>query len=218
MANKTGIRSAVQSMINNAQITDEIFDGLLLLFEAELFSDLKPGFRSQIIEDVVSVNGEIFLPTKCKDIRALYVESSSGVWDILKQYSLVDLYANKDNTSNTPTHYAKAYSGGSDTDSTSPVLILNTNSDGENFKLFYFESAPNTIAGGPETNWISEDYPTLYFYGLMKWANEFLLNDEQAAKWETKYMAYKMFVEEQERSRMYSGSPLVTNPRSQEKS
>ena len=75
-------------------------------------------------------------------------------------------------------------------------------------EIVYYRKVPN-LSVTDSTNWVSEEYPDLYVFGLQVEINSFIKDAEAAALWDTRFKEKLSEIIEDDQITRWSGTSLV---------
>jgi hypothetical protein len=76
-------------------------------------------------------------------------------------------------------------------------------------EITYYQTVPPLIAD-TDTNWLLDDAPDVYVYGMLLHFSQYLVEDERVGMWEASFMTAMKELERARERREYGGLPLET--------
>ena len=194
------LKTAVANWLNRADLTDEIADDFITLTEADFNSKLR--VRSMVAQTTITINAETeALPTGFLQVRDFYILSGSTKCPL--RYATPSQMDQMQGTSNTG--LPSVYTILGDTIRFSPKPDASYTGYLNYYKTFDTLSSTNT------TNYILSSHPSIYLYGSLFHAANFLggINPQQVQTWQQMYATAMERLEQNDREDQFSGSPLV---------
>ncbi len=195
----TTLKTSIANWLNRSDLTSEISDDFIKLTEADLNSKLR--VRSMITQADVTINAEtVNLPTDFLQIRNFYILSGQT-----KTPLVYTTPASMDTTSGTSTTgKPTTYTILGDTFRFSPKPDATYTA-----KINYYKKFP-ALSESVTTNYILENHPSIYLYGALFHAANFLggINPQQVQTWQQMYATALERLELNDREDEYNGSPL----------
>jgi len=195
----TELKSTIANWLNRSDLTSEIAEDFIVLAEADFNSKLR--IRQMHSQTTITIDSETEnTPTGFLQVRDFYILSNNDKYamnylspaqmDSIKGTSMSGLpvaYTILGSTFRFAPRPADSYSG-----------ILNF------YKKFDALSATNT------SNYILTDHPSIYLYGSLFHASNFLggIDPNQSQQWSQMYQAALERAELNDREDQFSGSPL----------
>ena len=199
LTNYTTLKASIANWLNRSDLSDEIADDFIVLTEADFNSKLR--VRKMIASADVTINAETAaLPTGFLQVRDFYILSGSTKYPL--RYM-------------TPSQMDQV-KGTSTTGIPQAYTIL-----GDNFrfmprpdstytgKLNFYKSF-TSLSNSNTTNYILTSHPSIYLYGALFHAANFLggINPQQVQTWQQMYGTAMERLEQNDREDQFSGSPL----------
>ena len=195
----TALKASLANWLNRSDLTTEIADDFIKLAEADFNSKLR--VRAMITQADVTVNAETAsLPTDFLQIRDFYILSGQT-----KTPLVYTTPASMDTTSGTSTTgKPTTYTILGDTFRFSPKPDATYTA-----KINYYKKFP-ALSESVTTNYILENHPSIYLYGALFHAANFLggINPQQVQTWQQMYATALERLELNDREDEYNGSPL----------
>jgi len=195
----TTLKASIANWLNRSDLTTEIADDFIKLAEADFNSKLR--VRAMITQADVTVNAETAaLPTDFLQIRDFYILSGET-----KTPLTYTTPAQMDTTTGTSTTgKPTTYTILGDTFRFSPKPDTTYTAKINYYKKFDALSDTNT------TNYILTSHPSIYLYGSLFHAANFLggINPQQVQTWQSMYATAMERLELNDREDEYNGAPL----------
>ena len=199
LTNYTELKTSIANWLNRSDLTSEIQDDFIKLVEADFNSKLR--VRAMVTSSDITINNEtVALPSGFLQVRDFYILSGSTKYPL--RYM-------------TPSQMDQV-KGTSQTGLPSSYTIL-----GDNFrfmprpdssytcKLNFYKSF-TSLSNSNTTNYILTSHPSIYLYGALFHAANFLggINPQQVQTWQQMYGTAMERLEQNDREDQFSGSPL----------
>lgn len=195
----TALKAAIANWLNRSDLTDEIANDFIVLTEADFNSKLR--VRKMIAQSNITIDAEtVSLPTGFLQIRNFYI-SSGGTKYPLKYVTPSQMDSIRGTST---TGLPEAYTILGDELRFAPRPDSTYTGVMNYYKKFDALSSSNT------TNYILTDHPSIYLYGALYHATNFLGGIDKAlvAKWQQMYATAMERLERNDREDQFSGSPL----------
>jgi len=196
--NYTALKTSVANWLNRTDLTNEIVD-FISLTEADFNSKLR--IRKMINEEDVTINAEtVSLPTGFLQIRNFFILSGSTKLPL--RYMTPSQMDSIKGTSRTGT--PEVYTIIGDNFRFAPKPDATYTGKLNFYKNFDALSSSNT------SNFILSDHPSIYLYGALYHATNFLggIDKMLVQKWQQMYATAMERLERNDREDQFSGSPL----------
>ena len=202
----TELKSTIANWLNRSDLTSEISDDFIKLVEADLNAKLRIRQMEQI--DTITINSETeTVPTGFIAVRSFYI-LSGGTKYHLNYITPANLFAIK---------------GGSTTGLPRVYTIESDNG----VEQFRFGPAPDTtytgylqyykaftpLSSGNASNYILASHPSVYLYGSLFHAANFIggIDQAQVQNWIAMYQTALERLESNDQQDSFGGSPVVQN-------
>jgi hypothetical protein len=197
--NYTALKTAIANWLNRSDLTDEIANDFIVLTEADFNSKLR--IRKMINEEDITINAEtVNLPTGFLQIRNFFILSGSTKYPL--RYMTP---SQMDSIKGTSTiGIPEAYTIVGDNLRFAPKPDATYTGKLNFYKKFDALSVSNT------SNFILTDHPSIYLYGALYHATNFLggIDKMLVQKWQQMYATAMERLERNDREDQFSGSPL----------
>ena len=193
------LKSSIANFLNRSDLTTEIQDDFIKLTEADFNSKLR--VRKMIAQSTLTIDSETeSLPTGFLQVRDFYILSGSTKYPL--RYMTPSQMDQVKGTS--VTGIPQAYTILGDTFRFTPKPDSTYTGYINYYKKFDALSDTNT------TNFILTDHPSIYLYGSLFHAANFLggVNPQQVQSWTQMYATAMERLELNDREDQFSGSPL----------
>ncbi len=193
------LKSSIANFLNRSDLTTEIQDDFIKLTEADFNSKLR--VRKMIAQSTLTIDSETeALPTGFLQVRDFYILSGSTKYPL--RYMTPSQMDQVKGTS--VTGIPQAYTILGDTFRFTPKPDSTYTGYINYYKKFDALSDTNT------TNFILTDHPSIYLYGSLFHAANFLggVNPQQVQSWTQMYATAMERLELNDREDQFSGSPL----------
>ena len=193
------LKSSIANFLNRSDLTTEIQDDFIKLTEADFNSKLR--VRKMIAQSTLTIDSETeALPTGFLQVRDFYILSGSTKYPL--RYMTPSQMDQVKGTS--VTGIPQAYTILGDTFRFTPKPDSTYTGYINYYKKFDALSDTNT------TNFILTDHPSIYLYGSLFHAANFLggINPQQVQSWTQMYATAMERLELNDREDQFSGSPL----------
>lgn len=167
----SGLVTFCESLLNRADLSSLVPD-FLVMAEAHFNRELRcPQMEASSTTTLVADQSSYALPDDFLAARAVYIDSSPDL--LLVAMAPQNLRANYPfSTASTPGAYA--ISG-------QEIIIAPVPSSADTLTLDYFQKIP-ALTSTDDTNWLLDDHPDLYVWGVRYYAAEHISDEELAAK------------------------------------
>ena len=195
----TTLKASIANWLNRSDLTDEIADDFIVLTEADFNSKLR--VRKMIAQSTITIDSETeSIPTGFLQVRDFYILSGSTKYPL--RYMTPSQMDQVKGTS--VTGIPQAYTILGDTFRFTPKPDSTYTGYINYYKKFDALSDTNT------TNFILTDHPSIYLYGSLFHAANFLggVNPQQVQSWTQMYATAMERLELNDREDQFSGSPL----------
>lgn len=190
-------RTAIKSWTKRSDFTDAEIDDFFVLFEDEIFSELR--IRAmEVVDDAFAVTARLTaLPTGFKELRSIQCIGSPS-------YPLKLI---------TPQSAAEAFDYATSDSSVGYIiegeyLRLEPLPSSLTLRIDYYK-ALTTITGGT-LNWLATNHPRLYLFGALRYTAPYIGEDERIAMWKDWYEDAKdSVVKEDNRSKRKGSQPFM---------
>ena len=200
LTNYSSLKTSIANWLNRSDLTSEISDDFIKLVEADFNSKLR--VRKMITQSSFTIDSETeAVPTGFLQVRDLYILSGSTKCPL--RYATPSQMDQMQGTSNTG--LPSVYTILGDTFRFSPKPDASYTGYLNYYKTFDTLSSTNT------TNYILSSHPSIYLYGSLFHAANFLggINPQQVQTWQQMYGTAMERLEQNDREDQFSGSPLV---------
>jgi len=193
------LKTAIANWLNRTDLTSEIADDFITLTEADFNSKLR--IRKMVTQTTITIDSETeSLPTGFLQVRNFYILSGATKYALrFTSPSHMDQLRGT-STSGTPELFTIL----GDTFRFSPKPDTSYTGYLNYYKKFDALSDSNT------SNWILTDHPSIYLYGSLYHAANFLggFDPAQVQQWQQLYITTLERLERNDREDQFSGSPL----------
>jgi len=199
LTNYTTLKTSIANWLNRSDLSSEIADDFIVLTEADFNSKLR--VRKMIAQSTFTIDTETeALPTGFLQVRDLYILSGSTKHPL--RYMTPSQMDQVKGTSQTG--IPQAYTILGDTFRFMPKPDSSYSGVLNFYKKFDALSDTNT------TNFILTDHPSIYLYGSLFHAANFLggYNPQQIQTWQQMYATALERLELNDKEDQFSGSPL----------
>nr|BAR28747.1 conserved protein of unknown function [uncultured Mediterranean phage uvMED] len=199
LTNYSSLKTSIANWLNRSDLTSEISDDFIKLVEADMNSKLR--VRKMITQTSFTIDSETeALPTGFLQVRDMYILSGSTKYPL--RYMTPSQMDQVKGTSQTGLPLAYTILG--DTFRFMPRPDNNYTAYINYYKGFDALSDTNT------TNYILTSHPSIYLYGSLFHAANFLggVNPQQVQTWQQMYATSLERLEQNDREDQFSGSPL----------
>jgi len=199
LTNYSSLKTSIANWLNRSDLTSEISDDFIKLVEADFNSKLR--VRKMIAQTSFTIDSETeALPTGFLQVRDMYILSGSTKYPL--RYMTPSQMDQVKGTSQTGLPLAYTILG--DTFRFMPRPDSNYTAYINYYKGFDALSDTNT------TNYILTSHPSIYLYGSLFHAANFLggVNPQQVQTWQQMYATSLERLEQNDREDQFSGSPL----------
>ena len=199
LTNYTTLKTSIANWLNRSDLTDEIADDFIKLTEADFNSKLR--VRKIIAQTSFTIDSETeALPTGFLQVRDIYI--LNGNTKVPLTYTTPSQMDSTVGTSTTG--LPNSYTILGDTFRFSPKPDASYTAFINYYKSFDALSDTNT------TNFILDKHPSIYLYGSLFHAANFLggINPQQVQTWQQMYATTMERLELNDREDQVSGSPL----------
>jgi len=199
LTNYTTLKTSIANWLNRSDLTDEIADDFIKLTEADFNSKLR--VRKMIAQTSFTIDSETeALPTGFLQVRDIYI--LNGNTKVPLTYTTPSQMDSTVGTSTTG--LPNSYTILGDTFRFSPKPDASYTAFINYYKSFDALSDTNT------TNFILDKHPSIYLYGSLFHAANFLggINPQQVQTWQQMYATTMERLELNDREDQVSGSPL----------
>ena len=199
LSNYTTLKTSIANWLNRSDLTDEIADDFIKLTEADFNSKLR--VRKMIAQTSFTIDSETeALPTGFLQVRDIYI--LNGNTKVPLTYTTPSQMDSTVGTSTTG--LPNSYTILGDTFRFSPKPDASYTAFINYYKSFDALSDTNT------TNFILDKHPSIYLYGSLFHAANFLggINPQQVQTWQQMYATTMERLELNDREDQVSGSPL----------
>jgi len=193
------LKTAIANWLNRTDLTSEISDDFITLTEADFNSKLR--IRKMVTQTTITIDSETeSLPTGFLQVRNFYI--LSGATKYALRYTSPSHMDQLRGTSTSGTPELFTILG--DTFRFSPKPDTSYTGYLNYYKKFDALSDSNT------SNWILTDHPSIYLYGSLYHAANFLggFDPAQVQQWQQLYITTLERLERNDREDQFSGSPL----------
>ena len=199
LTNYTELKTSIANWLNRSDLTSEIQDDFIKLVEADFNSKLR--VRAMVTSSDITINNEtVALPSGFLQVRDFYILSGSTKYPL--RYM-------------TPSQMDQV-KGTSQTGLPSSYTILGDNfrfmprSDSSYTGKLNFYKSFTSLSNSNTTNYILTSHPSIYLYGALFHAANFLggINPQQVQTWQQMYGTAMERLEQNDREDQFSGSPL----------
>jgi len=193
------LKTAIANWLNRTDLTSEIADDFITLTEADFNSKLR--IRKMVTQTTITIDSETeSLPTGFLQVRNFYI--LSGATKYALRYTSPSHMDQLRGTSTSGTPELFTILG--DTFRFSPKPDTSYTGYLNYYKKFDALSDSNT------SNWILTDHPSIYLYGSLYHAANFLggFDPAQVQQWQQLYITTLERLERNDREDQFSGSPL----------
>jgi len=202
--NYTALKASIANWLNRSDLTDAIQDDFIKLCEADFNAKLRIRQMEQI--DTVTINAEtVEVPSGFIAARSFYILSGDTKYH-LEYISPANLFKIKGgSTSGLPRVYTIESDNGTESFRFAPSP--DTSYTGY---LQYYKEFP-TLSSSNATNYILSSHPSIYLYGSLYHASNFLggIEPNQQQQWLGMYQAALERCENNDRTDSYGASPTV---------
>ena len=195
----SNLKTAIANWLNRSDLTDEISDDFIKLTEADFNSKLR--IRKMVTQATITIDSETeSLPTGFLQVRDFYILSGTTKYPL--RYMTPSQMDQVKGTSRTG--IPSSYTILGDTFRFMPKPDSSYTS-----KINYYKSF-DTLSDTNTTNWILTNHPSIYLYGSLFHAANFLggINPQQVQSWQGMYSTAMERLEQNDREDQFSGSPL----------
>ena len=195
----TALKTAIANWLNRSDLTDEIANDFIVLTEADFNSKLR--VRKMISEEDITIDAEtVNLPSGFLQIRNFFILSGSTKYPL--RYMTPSQMDSIKGTSTTG--IPEVYTIVGDKLRFAPRPDATYTGKLNFYKKFDALSSSNT------TNYILTDHPSIYLYGALYHATNFLggIDKMLVQKWQQMYATAMERLERNDREDQFSGSPL----------
>ena len=199
LTNYSSLKTSIANWLNRSDLTSEISDDFIKLVEADMNSKLR--VRKMITQTSFTIDSETeALPTGFLQVRDMYILSGSTKYPL--RYMTPSQMDQVKGTSQTGLPLAYTILG--DNFRFMPRPDNNYTAYINYYKGFDALSDTNT------TNYILTSHPSIYLYGSLFHAANFLggVNPQQVQTWQQMYATSLERLEQNDREDQFSGSPL----------
>lgn len=190
------LRFAVAAWLNRDDLEPTIPD-LITMAEARFARDLRT-HQMQTVATLDCVAGEdtVDLPTDWLETKSLRLVSPNTSLEYLAPEDMAAVYPAAD--SGAPQHFNVLGS---------TIKLAPVPDDAYEIEIRYFAKVP-ALSDTAQTNWLLSAHPSLYLFATMAEACTFIVDDERAPLWESKYSAELASLRRADAVASMSGSTL----------
>lgn len=199
LTNYTTLKASIANWLNRSDLSTEIADDFIVLTEADLNSKLR--IRKMVTQVTITIDAETEnLPTGFLQIRDFYILSGATKYPLKYMTPSQMDFIKGTSVTGLPT----AYTILGDTIRFSPKPDATYTAYMNYYKKFDALSSSNT------TNYILDNHPSIYLYGSLFHAANFLggIDPRQVQTWQQMYATALERLELNDREDQFSGSPL----------
>ena len=199
LTNYSSLKTSIANWLNRSDLTSEISDDFIKLVEADFNSKLR--VRKMIAQTSFTIDSETeALPTGFLQVRDIYILSGSTKYPL--RYMTPPQMDQVKGTSQTGIPLSYTILG--DTFRFMPKPDSNYTAYINYYKSF------DALSDTTTTNYILTSHPSIYLYGSLFHAANFLggINPQQVQTWSQMYQTAMERLELNDREDQFSGSPL----------
>ena len=202
----TELKSTIANWLNRSDLTSEISDDFIKLVEADLNAKLRIRQMEQI--DTITINSETeTVPTGFIAVRSFYI-LSGGTKYHLNYITPANLYAIKGgSTTGIPRVYSIESDNGAEQFRFGPAPDTTYTGYLQYYKAF------TPLSSGNASNYILASHPSVYLYGSLFHAANFIggIDQAQVQNWIAMYQTALERLESNDQQDSFGGSPVVQN-------
>ena len=201
LANYTELQASLANWLNRSDLTTEIANDFIVLAEKDFNSKLR--IRKQIAQTTITLTAgveTIALPSDFLQVRDFYILSGTQKYAMTYMTPPQMDQIRGTNTSGMP----RVYTILGDTFRFSPIPDSNYSA-----VLNYYQQF-NALSASNATNYILTNHPSIYLYGSLYHASNFLggIEPNQAGQWEKMYQTALERLDRNDKEDSYGNAPL----------
>ena len=202
----TELKSTIANWLNRSDLTSEISDDFIKLVEADLNAKLRIRQMEQL--DTITIDSETeTVPTGFIAVRSFYI-LSGGTKYHLNYITPANLYAIKGgSTTGIPRVYSIESDNGTEQFRFGPAPDTTYTGYLQYYKAF------TPLSSGNASNYILASHPSVYLYGSLFHAANFIggIDQAQVQNWIAMYQTALERLESNDQQDSFGGSPVVQN-------
>lgn len=202
LSTRSDLRSAVSDWINRSDVSDSTLNDMIALAEARFRRDSR--IRNPVFTTLSVDSQEEDLPDNFHELREV-VHQGSEVFGALETAGigrLEEINGREGDAAAAPTHVAVI--------GKSKLRFAPVPDDTYTLLLYYYETVPN-LSSTLQSNWLLEDHPDIYLYGVLSESAGYLHHDERRQLWESRLEAAIEELDKDVQNREWSG-PVRAKP------
>ena len=202
----TELKSTIANWLNRSDLTSEISDDFIKLVEADLNAKLRIRQMEQI--DTITINSETeTVPTGFIAVRSFYILSGSTKYH-LNYITPANLFAIKGGST---TGLPRVYTIESDNGVEKFRFAPSPDTTYTGYLQYYKAFTP--LSSGNASNYILASHPSVYLYGSLFHAANFIggIDQAQVQNWIAMYQTALERLESNDQQDSFGGSPVVQN-------
>ena len=200
----TELKSTIANWLNRSDLTSEISDDFIKLVEADLNAKLRIRQMEQL--DTITIDSETeTVPTGFIAVRSFYILSGSTKYH-LNYITPANLYAIKGgSTTGIPRVYSIESDNGTEQFRFGPAPDTTYTGYLQYYKAF------TPLSSGNASNYILASHPSVYLYGSLFHAANFIggIDQAQVQNWLAMYQTSLERLEDNDQNDSFGGSPVV---------
>ena len=200
----TELKSTIANWLNRSDLTSEISDDFIKLVEADLNAKLRIRQMEQL--DTITIDSETeTVPTGFIAVRSFYI-LSGGTKYHLNYITPANLYAIKGgSTTGIPRVYSIESDNGTEQFRFGPAPDTTYTGYLQYYKAF------TPLSSGNASNYILATHPSVYLYGSLFHAANFIggIDQAQVQNWLAMYQTSLERLEDNDQNDSFGGSPVV---------
>ena len=200
----TELKSTIANWLNRSDLTSEISDDFIKLVEADLNAKLRIRQMEQL--DTITIDSETeTVPTGFIAVRSFYI-LSGGTKYHLNYITPANLYAIKGgSTTGIPRVYSIESDNGTEQFRFGPAPDTTYTGYLQYYKAF------TPLSSGNASNYILASHPSVYLYGSLFHAANFIggIDQAQVQNWLAMYQTSLERLEDNDQNDSFGGSPVV---------
>ena len=202
----TELKSTIANWLNRSDLTSEISDDFIKLVEADLNAKLRIRQMEQL--DTITIDSETeTVPTGFIAVRSFYILSGDTKYH-LNYITPANLYAIKGgSTTGIPRVYSIESDNGTEQFRFGPAPDTTYTGYLQYYKAF------TPLSSGNASNYILASHPSVYLYGSLFHAANFIggIDQAQVQNWIAMYQTALERLESNDQQDSFGGSPVVQN-------
>ena len=200
----TELKSTIANWLNRSDLTSEISDDFIKLVEADLNAKLRIRQMEQL--DTITIDSETeTVPTGFIAVRSFYILSGDTKYH-LNYITPANLYAIKGgSTTGIPRVYSIESDNGTEQFRFGPAPDTTYTGYLQYYKAF------TPLSSGNASNYILASHPSVYLYGSLFHAANFIggIDQAQVQNWLAMYQTSLERLEDNDQNDSFGGSPVV---------